>query len=990
MLLTLQQIPRNTHGLRNTIEIHRWGNIAAGRYIANTATAVQTIRRNAKSSISLVHGNPQDANDVNAKQPGESTGYDELNTERSNAQRRSNEVRRKNQVQKFTGLNPFLSSIERFIASQPSNSRLDLFIHRRLSSPQYLRQYPHTASRAALLEQLVQLLISRRRYVQAASVYNRMRDWEGFVPASGRQGGEGWKTEAMMLGMALAVSEKSPTAPVTEIDQTISTFAILFRHTLSDRLLLDLVNFLSEIGVGNVSMEKVVWVYIRCREEASSLKSDGYTPPFSIISLLAGILTRQGKIREALVFVESCDDMKSAESPYDRIIASSHPYNTIIASLSSFPAHERTEMVDLVLSIMASRGIPSDKSLINILIKDQADRANAHREASDISVLSTGPGQTQVSPNPSTIDDASEIGQIWDSISGQSQHLQINRKEQRRRRKKDQREAFETVFTLYGTLCQAHDAQESQAVSAVFPGSESGGIEAKLYTPSFRPDFFTYRTLWDLLVRRPGWRFSSSPSPADASAHLSSSEAQDATNRNRDVIEDEYGFDLTMGSDEESDSEMLDEPSSFDDDPKLSISPVLTPRKLFYDMARYHFSHLTIPPSTTTPSPQTPRKQESSSNGHALDSKTTAQSQLLLNTALLTFLNRSPSRGGADYAAAMVVLRSFRSSSMPLLASRSMQMEAWKESNTDGTAKWTTATESTSPHSCQFPQLPIPLRTYRIILTHLLHLVKHDIRLALKQGAGRGSTWARWILSIGAGDLRQFRRLLSSSPAPKHQEKVIGHDTRDVTDSVRRIKKPTEKIIERILRISSTIVPNEIRSPSSVQSSASSSPNSVWNSHLGFHHDFYYFRNHPFISSSICFPNPKAMMPYIPTYAQIFRSAPLPSWLFYYLHEPTDSHNDFQGVKGKPDARSRLGTRSLDPTPLEIMIKRAWVASNFTNYTDFPNCADYVEGEAGKEVQERVGELLGEDEDEELRRLQQLLRMFEMEVERAWKEMVPS
>ncbi|KAJ3755758.1 hypothetical protein EV360DRAFT_85604 [Lentinula raphanica] len=941
MLLTLQRFQKNVLGARITTAVHRWSNVAPGRRIANTAAAV-TVQR---STVDLTR---------TAVNKGSNLTKEVVGGKGHGIHSRSNDERN-DQGRNTSGHRPFLSSVERFIASRPSNSQLDSFIHRRLSSPQYLRRYRDNASRAALLEQLVQLLIAKRCYVQAASVYNRLRNGEGYIPASRKNGGEGLKTETMMLGIALAVSEKDSTAPATEIDDILSTFATLFRHTSSDRLLLDLVKSLSDLGAGDPLKEHVVWVYIRCREESSS---SGYAIPQSIVSLLAGILTRQGKVQEALEFVERCEDSKGPDSQDVHAIARSHPYNTILASLSPFPAHEGTDIIDLVLSIMSSRGIPTDKSLINILMRDQADRANGYRQAS-VPSPSTQHEQHDMSSTPSTIDDASEIDQIWDYISGHSEHPQIDRETQKKQERKEQLRAFEKVFTLYGTLCRAHAAQVTQD-SAVLVNSKQA--EAISHSPSFRPDFFTYRTLWDLLVRRPKWCFSSSSPTARASTIA---EAPEATNRTRDVIEDEYGFDLTIESDIV-DAEPTEEQASCDDDPEASISPVLPPRALFRDMMRYHFSHLTPPSHSSSIPTQTSRQQ---GRANTLDSKSTAQSQFLLNTALLTFLNRSPSCRGADYAAAMVVLRCFDAGDMsiePLSASGSVQREADTPLQTTATM---TTEESTSPYACHLPPLPVPLRTYRILAMHLLQCVTKDMRLALKQGAGRGSIWARWVLGTGAGDLRQFRRLLSSNILAKYQENLTEIAQENETRKATRVKKPTEKIIERILNISSSRVPNGAHLPSSSPSVTSTASSSLsQNPHLSSQHGFHNW-NHHYISPSTTKSAPS--MSYVPSYAQIFRLAPLPFWMYY-----PDRHKSY--VKSTHGTQDLLRTRSLSSIPLEMMIKRAWVASRFMNNTDFP------ESVGGMEEQEMKSE-----EDIEIRRMKQLLKVFEREVEKAWKEMVP-
>ncbi|KAJ3808353.1 hypothetical protein F5876DRAFT_67331 [Lentinula aff. lateritia] len=984
MLLNLRQFRGNAHGLKNFTEVQRWGSTPCSR--ASTAVAVKSNISHASSSSGIY----RDAKDgKNKKRKGTSTQEKSngkgVNVRNERSSKNSINARRNHGLKAITSHNPLLFSIERFIASRPSNSQLDSFIHRRLSSPQYLQQYTHAASRAALLEQLVQLLLSKRCYVQAAGVYNRMRDWEGYVPASGRSGGEGWKTEVMMLGMALAMSEKTLADPATEIDQTISTLSIIFRHTLSDNLLLALVHLLSELGTENALIERVIWVYIGCREQTSS-HSEPYIPPLSMVSLLAGILTKQGKVREALEFVERCDDLNGTDSQYLHIMARSHPYNTIVASLSSFTAHESTEVIDLVLTIMASRDIPSDRSLINILLRDQADRAGGRRTSSSLSSSADTSADSDQTPT-SIVDDASEIGQIWNSISGNSEGTEIDHRKRGKLRKKEQKQAFEKAFTLYGTLCQAHDAQESRGViPTVFVGT---GNEIESYKPSFRPDFFTFRTLWDLLVRRPGWRFSSSPLPT--------SDITDARKANEDIIEDEYGFDLTIGSDEfDGDEFPSDESSDVDDNASPPVAPVLPPRKLFHDMMRYHFSHLiNIPTSLQKPKQH---KQSDPSIGDALDVKATAQSQFLLNTALLTFLNRSPSCGGADYAAAMVVLKCFRvhldrsmesSPSSMGLALMETQEEIEGKGSVDLVAEGgTTTAELTSLP--QIPQIPVPLRTYRILLRHLLQSVTSDLRLALRQGTGKGSYWARWVLSIGAGDFRQFRWLLSSAP-PRQMRADQEHHGVGKKVNTNKTKRPTEKIIGRILKISSIPVLNETPlDPSSLQHSTEPRASAINPHHDCFHRDFYYFnKRDPLISvvSSTSSALSALSALYVPTCAQISRTVPLPSLMYYYPDdEPSRSHG-VKGIQNKRSLHNYLKTRSLNPVPLEIMIKRAWVASNYSNYTDYPDSPNHLEylREDAKETEEQDGEYDGET-----RRLERLLRIFGMEVDKAWKEMIPS
>ncbi|KAE9403764.1 hypothetical protein BT96DRAFT_1016798 [Gymnopus androsaceus JB14] len=550
------------------------------------------------------------------------------------------------------------------------------------------------------------------------------------------------------------------------------------------------------------------------------------------LALQLDVVPQASRVDEALEFVAQFQ-------------SNSHPYTAILANAP--PTDMNT---DRILSTMSSRNITTDKSLFNVLIRDQARKAGIEM------------GTSIKEPKITSRDDASEITQIWDSIS-------------RSQTTEDKKIALERAFVLYHALCSVateHSARDAESTHSAHSSE------------AFKPDFYTYRTLWGLLARRPKWKFTASSGGESES-----------------IMEERDG-----------DEEDADE------------SPIVHPRKLFYDMSRFYLSAL---PSFSSSDPS-PNFRSLSSRMHSPSRKvihtathspkSVSQMHLLMNTALLTFLARGdyPVNSSVGFFGLM---RSSDSSVQFLLG--------WPSSD--------------------MPE--IPLRTYRIILTHLHHRVVDDLKQVL--GWRRRSSRKKGNNSESASDLRGFKALLFTQTPSSTDTNYRGERaTEKEIDSAKR-KTPHEKIMEQILSVAL----------SPIVHSASKS---------GLKH----------------------MGSALPTYAQIFSSTdtvsfPPPSPLHPSRSSRRTAQSAFRSSSYVYDDDVEKSQRDA-PHPLENLIQRAWVVGYFANQhrhhrslspTPTLSASSTGRGDSGTQTERQESEETS---------LANALAIFKEEVEKAKGEMV--
>lgn len=650
-------------------------------------------------------------------------------------------------------VNSFLASLSQQLASSPTSNTLSS-IYRQLKRPSL-----PGSSRAKLYERTIDVLIEHRRYSEAASVFRSMTGGEGWEV--------GWRMKGVMLGLIRTQQRND--------NEFLSDLTIILRP-LSEKDFLHLFStYQTHFGFGLELELRIVENFLATRSKVG----------VGVGTLYAGLLAKAGRVDEALGFV----------SQY----GSSHPYNAIIASSSD----TGSAVVDKVLAAMAERKVDTDQTLFNVLIRDQARKANTFISS----------GKSTPTSTVGVDDDPAQIAQIWDSIVTQNH----------KHTKQDQMLALEKAFVLYHALCEATEAR-----AAAQSAKEGSDTETAVAGSSFKPDFYTYRTLWDLLARRPKWKFQ--PEHTEA--------------------EDE--------------------------------SPIVHPRRLFNGMSKYYLAALC-----------------------SLDAKSIAHTQLLLNTALLTFLAKG------DYPAAMVVL-------------------GWFGTPTTNSPSSTTKTSTTST-------LNLPLRTFRIILTHLYHRVSTDLRSALGRRKDRRSAvsspstshWARWALGLGANDLRGFRSLVEreGQEEPKSMSKEAPEKSKE---KITEQKTPHQKIIQRILLVSRYPLPSGSPTSSGSLPPLPPLPHQLLSQSKEWT---------PASASSRSTSTLNSMStPTTPTYTQIFNT------------------------------NSASSSLSMCPSleRLKKMILRAWVAVYFTTHT--------------LEVKTEPESVI----------LDKSLKTFEEEVQRAWREMSPS
>ncbi|KAF9069205.1 hypothetical protein BDP27DRAFT_1421182 [Rhodocollybia butyracea] len=849
-----------------------------------------------------------------------------------------------------TSFRYILSSIKKLIDRDPDVETLKSFVHYNLGD---------STSRQKEFSAVFSLLVSRCRYAEATSVWLRMR-------ASQAGLAHHLLDDALML--CLALRNTKSTGSSTDTGSILSIFSLIFSSPLfTENQFLSLIRRFPKFEFMDDDMKlRVVFLWIWTRSNQADVEAlqagaqieiepdISYIPQQPIISLLASLLTKLGRVDDALEVTERWDELRknsqftsTSTVRSHTSMAQSHTYTSILTALpasdSHYPANESEEnladITDRVLATIAARDITSDKSLFNSLMGAMRKRARAQGQERHKPIANAANSRPHAPNNKRAVqrfdDDPEEIERLWDSVSGDSSA------ESQKFNGKNQKAAVEQAFTLYHALCAAHadsdgygpstpeavstspasmpEEYASEAVESVSTWSTSG------LRPDFRPNFYTYRTLWDLLVRRPKWRFDLTRSAS--SLELSPEGSPLSTTTPKKVFEDEYGFDLSDPSDQEDlgldrenmelpiGSDYAEDESSRDDHPETTNeSPILPPRQLFYDMMRHHFSHLGV--------------RSHKSSRPLISRKALSQAQSLLNTALLTFLNRSRSSNGEteptpDYAAALVVVRCFAGGSAGRFSVFSDPTSTVSTTLSRSSSGSSTKTNPPSPSqlplhlSTHLPLIHLTPRTYRIIITHLHQRVRDSLKVALRfsrknanpKGAVGCSTWAHWLLSMGSSDLRGFRQLLDARPQQPHSNhsESLAATPRESEGIKHKSKKswsrlPQEKIIERLLNVSRYPIRSETLGPSNSGVKTGFEPDCD-----------------------------------IPSYSQITR----------HNHSlPATPHQN-----------------SLPLEPLERMIFRAWVAHYY------PALTFQSEEGSGK--------------------LNEISEKFESEVERAGREMVP-
>ncbi|KIK57458.1 hypothetical protein GYMLUDRAFT_46351 [Collybiopsis luxurians FD-317 M1] len=836
-----------------------------------------------------------------------------------------------------------LLSLSKQLSSSPSS--VTPWIQRRLSDPRHPR--PSFLTLTSIFNHLLSHSPSPAALDAATSIYYRMTVSEGYETR--------FLTDAQMLVLALRAEESLS-------GQVASALRYMFSHPskFTNNDFLSLAWLMESLSFSPTQLLQITRLYVDLQQ-----------PSLGVTTLLARLLADTSQHDEALDLVSQYSRTRGRKQASNGKVSASHPFTAALSvspsSQPPSPAH-----IDNTLATMSSLSIPSDRSLLNVLILDQAMRA---RDAGKHAFAPRSASGSQVN-SLSVEDDPSSITSLWDSISrpkSQSSAKQL---------RQNAHLAVEKAFAIYDALCQAHADSEVESGEVT-----SGKSNESKHRPCFRPDFFTYRVLWDLLARRPGWKFqkrnnrSQSLTRSGAGVSLRDQAGTDKKG-NPDKIEktfltstsvDEYGFDLSEESEFDSDEDDLDATSGELGTPSISASnsetsicgqgdsntqfssTILTPRALFHDMMKYHFS--AVPASFKSP----PKTQ----------SKNSAQNQLLLNTALTTFLNRSTSAGGPDYAAAIVVLRCFFSPRVGHLGHNA--------------------------EKALVPSIPLPLRTYRIVFTHLHQRVRDSLRHSLGHGkkkrkrrsprvtaestetsesnggaaAGEldrrlttfGNLWARWVLSMGAGDLRGFRELLSR-PNEKHGSLNLTRLTMDPDVNEWQIKgnsRPKQVSKRELSESNEGIVAVKDPPP------------------------------HPLP------PRPETAFEKITARMLVVSQMPLASALSPNPHRRVKPKGEdgagptfdvvtgtrAERAKGNENAHSQigfgvpseqLGKGQGSPEDLERLLVRAWIVTNYNKHVDI--------------IRSSVSASVKQDEYDEYE-LSELLRIFEREVGSAMGEMVP-
>lgn len=389
-----------------------------------------------------------------------------------------------------------LRSLAKQLSLSPSSVKP--WIQRRLSDPR--RPRPSFELLAGIFQLLVSNSPSPAALDAATSVYHRMTKVEGYETK--------FVTDAQMLLLALRADDSHSSQVLTALQHIFS-----FPAKFTDSDFLSLAKLMQSLSFSPDQMLQITRLYV-----------DAQSPSLGVTTFLARLLAETNQHDEALDIVSQYAQSKGRRHSAISKVSASHPFTAALAvspaSQPPSPAH-----IDSILATMSILSIPSDKSLLNVLILDQAMRA---REAGKQAFSPRQPSPTSQQPHPlSPDDDPSSIISIWKSI-----HQPQTTVKQLRQ---DAHLAVEKAFTIYYALCQAHADSEMQEVQ---------------HSSSFRPDFYTYRILWNLLARRPAWKFEKRKR---TSYEVADTKSEKTFLTSSSV--DEYGFDLNEEPEEEEEEE---------------------------------------------------------------------------------------------------------------------------------------------------------------------------------------------------------------------------------------------------------------------------------------------------------------------------------------------------------------------------------------------------------------------------------------------------
>ncbi|KAF9269622.1 hypothetical protein L218DRAFT_1072437 [Marasmius fiardii PR-910] len=265
-----------------------------------------------------------------------------------------------------------LASVTKFILYTPTErqSTAERFIHRRLSEERFKKA---TITRQDVFEKIISLLIQHRRFREATTVYERMKR-EKLCASS--------ITDAQMLAIGLASDAIGP-------EKAFEGLETIFRggslkdesgaRNFSEDDFLRLLGAWKALDLPSRSMAHMIRKFISCQQE-------GYTPSKGIVTLLVGMLVRDGSVDEAFRVIDAYKDQTDDEPGGSNITVEdsdsgfevTHPYATLISSLPTFDPLSQGA-IDRVLTEIRSNEVQIDSSLFTALIMHYAGKREAQK-----------------------------------------------------------------------------------------------------------------------------------------------------------------------------------------------------------------------------------------------------------------------------------------------------------------------------------------------------------------------------------------------------------------------------------------------------------------------------------------------------------------------------------------------------------------------------------------------------------------------------------
>uniref|UniRef100_P9WEH9 Clavilactone A biosynthesis cluster protein Z n=1 Tax=Ampulloclitocybe clavipes TaxID=56467 RepID=CLAZ_AMPCV len=208
-------------------------------------------------------------------------------------------------------------------------------------------------SRYIALEKIISLLLARRCFSEAMTVYQRMLN-ENFQPSG--------DLNVELLAISIAASSVSEGQLERALDDALA------HPSYTETGLLRLLDLLAELEISPQFRASIGQRFVEAR-------GTGYSPSVRLVSKLVGIQARAGLVEDALNWLVRDDPETAGESPAAPKTSASYPYASMISAMKDTQSENNTA-IDKILDHMRKHNVPADISLFNALISLEMRRGS--------------------------------------------------------------------------------------------------------------------------------------------------------------------------------------------------------------------------------------------------------------------------------------------------------------------------------------------------------------------------------------------------------------------------------------------------------------------------------------------------------------------------------------------------------------------------------------------------------------------------------------